>query len=542
MVGTQQATEAAPRCTLCPAGCGVSVLRPGPDQLRVEPAGADGPGICPRGMALGELLADRRRIVSAAAGPDRRPLSLDAAASAVADALADRRAVFFLDGSLPHEQLAAAVAATDALPDARLCLVVEPAEEQLLMGTEACGAEYLADADLAGCDGVLIVGDAFAANPAASRYVFEARAAGRRMPLVVIDPAGGTSGKFATAPVAVGPGEELAALAAVARSVGADAPQVQAPDFDPAGAEAAGHALAGCQRLGVLLTAEYGRGTPWRQIGWLAGRIATKLGGGLAVQTAGANALGAVRMSASAELCSLAEALATDPGGWVVLGCDLLGMLGWTDLRVLAAAAAMPNATTDAAEVVLPAALAEEVGGTLVTGGGCVEAAALMPPPAGVAAPADVLASIVSAGGSPPAGPAPAEPPGRVDAGEPPEPEPAVDPAPPVLLYARRAAHAGCGALTARASWQAAREPVPELHLSPATAEKLGLEDRAAADVRAGQRSLRVSLRIERGAADGVAVLPEGLCAARELSPCEVDPERNVLAAPLRSVRIEAAP
>lgn len=70
-----------------------------------------------------------------------------------------------LDGNCPAEEIAAAAEIADAWDGVRLCLALGPDDEQVLLGVEASGAHYLADEELAKCDGFVVVGDAFAANP-----------------------------------------------------------------------------------------------------------------------------------------------------------------------------------------------------------------------------------------------------------------------------------------------------------------------------------------------------------------------------------------
>ncbi|KKM25962.1 hypothetical protein LCGC14_1589650, partial [marine sediment metagenome] len=305
----QQQRQESQRCALCPAGCELALVRAGPDKWRIEYPSKGGQGVCPRGSALGELLTHYRRIVAPAQREGGRltSVTMSSAVQRILDAAGDKL-VLLLDGNVPVEQMAAAAAWCRDFPAARLCLVVEPAEDELLLGAEASDANYLADRELAGCDGFVIIGDAFAANPVCSRGVFDRRRADARTPIIAIDAARGTPWKFASHPLPTPPGAEFAVLGALAAAAGVGAAPSDAPPC-PAVAEA-GKAIATCKRLAVLVAAEHGRGGIWRQIGYAAGRLAKALGGGLAVQTAGANALAAVRMAGRLGTVSLAKALA----------------------------------------------------------------------------------------------------------------------------------------------------------------------------------------------------------------------------------------
>jgi hypothetical protein len=505
-----------------------------------------GTGLCPRGLAIGELLDAPGRIRWATRRLDgrRREIPLAEAAKAIVAAAGDRDVVFFLDGALPCEQILAADASCRAWPKAKLCVVIEPAEMELLLGTEASGAAYLSDADLAGCDGFLIVGDAFAANPACSRGVFYRRAADARVAIVVIDPGGGSAAKFATCRVAAPPGAELAAIAELSRAAGVDCPPMAPPGgMDVKGARSAGMALAGCKRLAVILAAEYGRGGDWRQIGYLAGKLAGALGGGIACQTTGANALAALRLGPRLAAISLADALARQDAAWVTIGCDLLGMLGISGREILAAGAAFANRSTEAAEFVMPAALAMELGGTHLLGGErqvCLDA--VLPPPAGVMAPADIIGSIARAAGAQ----LPAPPPAAGALGRLSAEAPSIAPgrgavASPVLMLGRQPADAGCGELTAHASWQSAGASPPTVRLAAADARHFGVKDLDVVEVRAGEIRVRARVRVSHSLDAGAVVLPEALPEARAMCPLHVRAAAGAVVASPQTVNIEAA-
>ena len=517
-------------CSLCPALCRLSLMRTGPDQWRVEYPAEAGAGLCPRGSMLGELTASPRRLRwCGRAGSSAAP-SWEQALSAVAAGMAGG-AVVLLDGNLPLEELAAAAHVARHWPAVKLALAVAPEDEQALLGVEASGAPYLADEELARCDGFLVVGDAYAANPRLARGVMDALKERPRSPVVVIDSGGGTTAGFATLRLAVRPGGEAEAL----------------------GGEAVAGALGACQKLGVLISAEPGRGGIWRRVGYLAGKIANEHKGGVAVATVGANALAAVRMRHELGLLSLAQALSGVAGGTafqavqaqvgkpvppdaqvgkpvplVALGCDVLGLLGWTGPRLLAAASALPNETTAAAEWVLPLALTGEIGGTyLQAGTRQVKAAAMIAPPAAVTTPAQLLARLaMTAGINVPAFDGKLPSLNRLTPGEPPavvaQPFQAVQ-AQPVravprsLTAGRQALHSGAGSLTGLASWQRQLRPLPELRLNPADADELGLATGDAVELETPAGSAYAVVRLSASLARGCLAIAEGYSAARRL-------------------------
>jgi len=421
---------------------------------------------------------------------------------------------------------------------------MDPAERELLLGTEASGAAYLCESDLGQCDGFLIVGDAFAANPTCSRGVFDSRAVNPRVPIAVIDPGAGSAVKFASLPIATPPGTELAALAAAARGAGVDVPELHAPTgLDADAARAAGAALARARRPAVLLAAEYGRGGAWRQIGLLAGRIAAALGGGVSCQTNGANALAAVRLGPRLESISLAEALGHKDAEWAAIGCDVLGALGMADRPILAAAAALPNRSTRSARIVLPAALAAELGGTYLLGGEKpvrVDAAAR--PPAGAASPAAIIAAIARAAGA-------NVPRAATEAGNLPRlagPVPKLQDGPPLsppkhftVLLGRHAVDAGCGEITSHGAFQASAGAVPDVRMAAADARRLGLKDLDKVQVRSDGICLTARVQITPSLPAGVAVLPEAMFDARAMCPLRTDGATTVIMP--ATAKIEAA-
>jgi len=527
--GNRQERTADSRCSLCPAGCRLRLASTGPDAWRIEYPLDDSSGLCARGGALGELVGHNQRIVSPARRKEGRLGAIDIADcwSEILSRATGRALTFLVDGNIPCEQMIAAASWCENWPQARICFVLEPADEQLLLGMEAGQAEYLSAAQLAHCDGFVIIGDAFAANPRCARSVLDRRRAGPRTPIVVIDPGAGTAWKFATHQVQAGPGTECLALASVMREAGV---QTETPGSDAAGeipsAIEAGRAIARCKRLGVIVAAEYGRAAPWRRTGYLAARLSKALGGGVAPQTVGANALAALRIGRRLGAIGLAEALAGPDDIRIAVGCDVLGMLGWSEPIIQVAASALPNGTTGSAEFVLPVAMTCELDGTfLLESREIVNVAALMPPPAGVGSPADLVASFASRAGAP----APRTAPDSQLAGRRLEigaPAPATAwQAPPgaILLAGRQADLDGCGALAAHASWQRAMTEMPEFRFAADCAKNMGLKNFTGVKIQAGGQVLEGRIRISPELPDGTVVLPEGLRQVRRMLPSRID-------------------
>jgi len=513
----------------CPACCELSLTAAGPDKWRIEYPPDDSSGLCPRGSTLGELLNHPRRIltVGGSDGGRRQAPDLPAALGSVLEQAGGQDITILLDGGFPCEQLAAAAAWCRSWRQAKLCFVIEPADEQLIKGIEASGAAYLRGEQLGECDGFVIIGDAFSANPICSRSVLDRRHQEHKTPIVVIDPAGGKAAKFASHRLEALPGGTADVLAALAGQ----------GDADAATKQAAG-ALANCKRIGVLVAAEYARTAVWEQIGYLAGKIAGS-SGGVAPQTIGANAISAVRMAAELGTISLAEAMADKAGVRVAVGCDVLGMLGWSQPKFLAAAASLPNRTTDSAQIVLPVALPCECVGTyLLNGEMPVKVAALMKPPAGVPTPAELIGALAALAGAArpdtPSAPAKLK---RLSASQP-LPAKAGDVPTPALLLCRDATQAGAGALTGCGTWQSSIAPLPVLSISPSDAEESGVKNFSEVSVSAGRQTLRANVRVAPELSAGAMVLSEGLPEARGMCPCRIDTQTNAVISEPVSVKV----
>jgi anaerobic selenocysteine-containing dehydrogenase len=252
-----------------------------------------------------------------------------------------------------------------------------------------------------------------------------------------------------------------------------------------------------------------------------------------------------VRLGPRLAAISLADALARQDAAWVTVGSDLLGMLGIAGREILAAGAAFANCSTEAAEFVMPAAIAMELGGMYLLGGErqvCLEA--VLPPPAGVLEPADVIGSIARAGGAESPGPATAVGTlSRLAVAAPSIPAgcAAAAPASPVLMLGRQAADAGCGELTAHASWQSAVGSPPPVRLAAADARRIGVKDLDMVEVRTGELSVRARVRIDHALDAGAVVLPEALREARAMCPLHVSPATEAVVASPGTVNIEAA-
>lgn len=521
-------TKNTPYCTLCPGFCRLGLGYSAPDKPAVDYPLQNEGGLCPRGSALGELLASparirwpRKRNSGAGNGsPALVDLSLSEGIAAAAAKMADGAVVLF-DGNVSIEEMAVLAQVGKAWPALGLCPVVLPEDEQTLLGLEAAGATYLSDRDLAECDGFIIVGDAFAANPRIARYVMDAVKAAKRAAMVTIDSGAGVTGTFGTMQISCPAGGELAAF---------QNPKVAA-------------AVAATTKLGIVIAPQTARGPFWRWLGFLAGKLAQAHGGGVAVATTGANALAAVRARKHFGWMSLAAALSPENKlPRLAIGTDVLGMLGGTGGPIALAAASVPNETTAAAEIVLPVALGCESGGTyLQAGRHPVKTVALMAPPAGVPTAAALMTMLARARGI--ALPAAAEPAvhlhlDRISVSEPDElAVEAIDCK--HLVLTSLAMHQADGSLTACATWQRNTRPAAELRVGPADAAEMGLSsmDKVVVSSESGQAPAVV--RLMKNIAPGTLSITCGYPAVRRLAPYTIDAKHDTLISRPATAKVE---
>jgi len=495
---------------------------------------------------MAELMTHSARILYPRRQGGDRPQAVepDQAAGSVLTAAGSDQILIVLDANLPSGEMAKAAAWVGSWPQAKLCLAVEPADRQLLLGVEAGGAEYISTSDLDSCDGFLIVADAFASNPCCCRGVLDRHKDEPQTPIVVIDSGGGAAAKFATHRVDVPAMGELEGLCALAAAAGLEASDVAGalsggiPEIPSAAA--AGKVLAACKKPAVIISAAYGRTTAWRQVGFIASKLAAALNGAIAPQTTGANALAAVRITERCGCLPLGEVLGGDQTRIVAVGCDVRGMLGRADLKILAAATALPNATTESAEMVLPVTMSGEYSGEyLLDGQQPAAVTPLLNPPVGVQSPADVVVALASAAGvAEPETPASEAWTQRLTEGPQAPAEQTEAPGEAVLLLGPQASQHGCGELTRHCTWQQSGPGAIPARISPRCAETMGVGNLSSVNVAVNGRSVSALVRISPELSDGIVVLPQALPETRAMAPSNADSDSCAVTAGPLSVQV----
>lgn len=538
------------RCSLCSLGCFLR-LSQSPLGYVTPDYRQDAPelrrGACNRGSMTAELLTHVLRLDSARLSDDKKPhdVPLDKAISVLADAVKSSDATLIIDGNLPGEDIAAALALAAGSGGKIIAGVHLPSEDQTALdGLAASKAKLLTPEELAECDAILIVGNAFATHPVISRPVHGLRKRNPRTPVVVIDSMPGRTAIFATHPLIVKPGTESRALGFIAGKIGAaklkplHVTVKQAASAtgiaDDALASAAG-ALGAAGKIGVILRPEIGKASNWEQIALLAGLIATEKGGGVTACLTYGNAVGAHRLMRAAGAASgrsgkpqaTAIALGTD----VVSGLsktDAVTMLG--GIKTLAAATPLPTPTLGAADVVLPLAFNFETGGTTVTGSGeVIVVDSVADAPGDATSAGELVMRLAEAMGitgierkvdAKILGTMPEVDAEAIISQEQPE-APTASEGELILVMESDAVHFHMGSLTGRCAWPQYTAPTPVVAIRSAEADALGISDGETVKLTsiAGEGGATVRLVKEQPA--GLAVVSSGFAEMRGLFPWE---------------------
>ncbi len=532
------------RCNFCSLGCVVTLAETARGAVAPD-YGHDTPemrrGLNNRGNITAELLRHARRVVSArlCSGGKCADARLEDAVRIVADAVRASGAALLIDGNLPCEDVAAALAlAAGSNGKLSASVYLPPEDEAALDGVAASGAALLTPEDLADCDAILVVGDAFATHPLISRPVHDARKRNPRLPLVVVDSIPGRTSIFANAPVVVKPGAESRALAALAAKCGVgDLGALAVSDADAgASAEALANAarmLGGAKKLGVILRAEVGKAPNWDQAAFLAGKLASAKGGGLTLCLTYGNAMGSYRL-ARAYMAQPPSAGGTAASVLVALGGDPATTLSKKEsaaldgLKLLVAANAMPVPTMGRAGVALPMAFNFEAGGTTMTGSGeAIEVNSVADAPCDACSAGALAEALAKALGIPGVARGfsraaiekmPAADAGTV-AGRP-HPVPASAPVGEFLAVTHGdAIHFHTGSLTSMCAWPAWAAATPLVMMSAPDAAALGVKHHGRVLVVSGVGQCEAEADVSKIHPAGVVAVSSGFAASRGLFP-----------------------
>ena len=488
----------AARCLLCNVACPVRITKGGPDRYLPDYLPHAGyAGLCGRGSVLVDLLDHPERLLGVSRRADGacRTIDLNTAMQEVSAALrADGAAAILVDGNLDLDTLAATGRLAAGL-GASWSVYVPPNDAGLVHGLDAGGGTFIGPEDLAAADAILIIGNAYATHPVAAHWVFEARRARPRMPVLVIADASGVTVDFATGVFQprLRSGENARAVAAV-----------RTGQTEPLGPDARALAtwkerLRGGKSIAIVVGAELDYADA-RALGTEVARLAAELGAKVCPLTTYGGAWGAVRLAASAGAVPVEKVLAGAPRTLLVMGVDLDSSLGESaagpalgKAERLVYAGPMPNRTSRRASLVLPTAFPFESAGRALLGPGReVRFGPLLRPPAGVPTVREILAALGVAGEAPADVSAAATVAAGADGGQP------EDGSPDGLLVApaQDPFHFADGSLTRSASWPHVVRPRPVLAMAESDARAAGLVDKGRAVVEGPGGAVEVEVAV----------------------------------------------
>jgi len=538
------------KCLFCSACCSVGV-RLGPAatlQPDYPPAGDGRVGICSRGHYVVELLNHPQRLTGAYLRINgKRELAqtvegVRAASTRLKDLGMGAHIGVIVDGNLPCEALAAlSQFTTEVLKSENFSIYIPPVDRAVLEGIGATQAAALSLTELAACDVILAVGDPFSMIPVMARPVQDARNAQRGNRLIVIDPLFGRAAKYATDHLAVNPGAEALALAAIANESGAagdlasalkkrtPAAVAETLGLHAAAVSSAAQAVKDAKSLGVIIGLAEGATSDPRTVALIAATMAEAKGGGIVPAVSYGNAVGAFRVAQSVGALPAGKLLKEAESGklkaLLVFGKDLLHGFAADDwanalsnLDFLAAALPIPGKISNIASVTLPLALWFEDEGTVIDFSGTrSEIVSLMQPP-GAARTALELAEEIAAEvapGSTLSVELTAEDLMARKSGEPADmlgdldklPAPA-QPAKWLLFPCQSTMNSYDGWLTLACTWAAMADGRPIARINPADLAEGGLASVDTFTVASDGRNLELIAKADTGVPRGVIAVP----------------------------------
>jgi len=517
---------------------------------------------CSRAGVLAELLSHRRRLTAGYVRQDGelRPVLPDEAVSRAAEVLSRsnaERVGLLVDGNMSLEAVAALVVPS-AAAGAASTVYLPSSDSDALEGVAASGASF-ADAGSYESAGVVVaVGDVFASQPVRARAVLDFLRRRRGNRLYVIDSIPTRTSGFASSFIQVPPDGFVGALAALAQKLGVKKPEELKSLASETGNSSRLDELTAALKEDaspvIVVSPQLGRASDWAAVSALCGLAAVASGGSVAVATSCAAAFGSRQLALKLNAKSPAALADMELDALVVAGLDPVSALGSvgrllvSKARWVCAMAAMPNATTDEADVVIPLGFPfESTGHVSPAPGRTVDVRAALEPPAGAFQPQQVAQALCRAMS-------------QLDLQE---PDWHIDQAAPAagrdlaaILSAARVADFdpdglaligtmspvgfGDGSVFRQCAWPQNVQPEAEVVVSAGDAQRLGLSAGRMVEVVAGDVRERALLAVDELLPAGVACVDVSFPAGRRLLSWSVDAESDRIIAAGRAVTIEA--
>jgi len=391
--------ETTTRCLHCSLACPLAVERRHGGIVQPFYAGStdssERVGLCYRGHYVAALMVHNQRLTRASRGSLSREKSgghsgvMKQAAELIRDAGANNSLGVLISGNLPGNEIGAAVRFFQtAMPARNVSVFVPPTDTAILSGLARSGCELAEREDIAQARSVLAVGDVLGTHPVLAGELFDARDRNRRSNLINIDTIQGRTMRFANMGLLIKHGGDTQAILALAKIAGADLGNLlegkasldellNDSGISRDDAERCVEMLRGDKNSLILLTIPAGRCGQSELLAAATGALA---------QGVGSKVLGLFSWAGSPGAYAIANSMKlTDVGGWLnaarngefstafIVGVDLVGVLpdelagqALDKTENVITASAMPNATTDRADITLPLAFWFEMDGEVI--------------------------------------------------------------------------------------------------------------------------------------------------------------------------------
>ena len=379
--------------------------------------------LCYRGHYVAGLMTHPRRLTDGVrrqggdgVGPGYSGVVGEAAKVIQAASASDSLGVL-ISGNLPMGEIAATARFfQSSLPARQVSVLVPPSDEAMLRGLSSEGVRAGFE-EMGQADSVLVIGDVLGTHPVLARSLLDIRQRNRRAKLITVDTIAGRTARFATTPLQARHGSEVHAATALALAAGASLKDIvaKAPGLSDVIGEGAdldtllnhcGLARGDVEQVAaglcedeksvILLANPPGRCGRGDLVAAAAECLAQAARSKLLPLYTWGGSVGALAVSRELRLAGTAAWLAAARAGEfsaaLVVGCDPVGMLpracaddSFGKIEHLVVASAMPNATTEKAEIVLPLAFWFEMDGESIDHNGNSRALEALAEPPGAA-------------------------------------------------------------------------------------------------------------------------------------------------------------
>ena len=540
-------TTTQSRCLYCSLACPVAIEQHGHGVVKPtfaeDNGGIAGGRLCYRGHYVAGLLSHAKRLTRGggrdrpAANQEMHEAIVSDAARAIKQGASDNSLGVMISGNLPTEQIAAAGRFFKSTVAARhVSVFIPPTDAAMLAGINPEAVTMAQAEDLDTADVALAVGDVLGTHPVLGRKLLDIRERSRTTAVINVDSIKGRTMRFATQGLQVACGSEAAAVLALCSLAGVnlaeimDAPPSVEQLLATSGvskteAQLSVDTLRRAHNGVVMLSMAAGRCRQCELVAAATAALAVATKAKLLPLYALAGSPGAYAVSQSLGLTTMADWLTAGQAGELqtvflaeanlvdqVPDALLDKVLG--SVKCLIVASAMPNGTTERADITLPLAFGLEMGGSILDHRGqAVEVPALREAPGAAASLVDLLNNLAGQLGAGAVSPADmdlsgiklqgggkklrlsATGAGGGDNGS-------------LCLTARTETVDLCdGGLSSQLDWPGTIEPMPAVVINPTDAKRLGVSERGSVSVTAGRGSCELSVRINGAAPAGVAAV-----------------------------------